>query len=245
MKLTVLGSSGGIPITNRAQSGILIQTSKANILLDCGMGVPLRLKENGVEAEEIDLLCISHKHLDHIQDLPSLTKASWLRTDKAEYDIACHLEIKDHLINFWKASEEYERADFNFVEMRANDEIEYEEIKIKSFKTDHTDYSLGFKISHDGNNIVYTSDTSICDSVRENADGVNLLIHEISFTHQMEGHTTPEEMMDMLSDINVGELIITHFYPEVEERLEEIVSKIEDENDISVTAAYDLQEIIL
>jgi len=245
MKITILGSSGGIPIPERAQSGILVQTSKTNILLDCGMSVPLRLKENGIEAEDIDLICVSHFHLDHIQDLPSLTKASWLRTNKAEFNIICHPEIKDDLITFWKACDEYKRADLNFKEMKSEERVKYKDIEIECFKTLHTDNSMGFKIHQGGNNIVYTSDTGVCEDVKEKADGTNLLIHEVSFLQKMKVHTTPDDIIDMLSGINIREMVITHFYPEVEEKLDEIVEKIEKEKDISVTAAYDLKEIII
>ncbi|MFW6071876.1 MAG: MBL fold metallo-hydrolase [Thermoplasmatota archaeon] len=245
MKVTLLGSSGAVPIPERAQSGILIQTSEANILLDCGMAVPLRLKEAGIDAESIDLICLSHKHLDHIQDLPSLTKAAWLRTDEAEYDIICHPAIKDYIEDFLKSCGEYERANLEFDLMGEGEKREYEDVLIETFKTKHTDDSLGFKLSQKNVEVIYTSDTAINEEIKKKADGVSLLIHELTFIESREDHTGLNDIIDLLTDINVGEVILTHFDTEVDKKIDKIVKKINKETGISVTPSYDLQEIIL
>lgn len=245
MKITILGSSGAVPIPKRAQSGILIQTSESNILFDCGMAVPLRLKEAGLDAEEIDLICISHKHLDHIQDIPSLIKASRLRTNRAEYKIICHPGIKEYLKNYLNSCGELERANLNFDLIDTGDTLNYEGFDIEAFKTQHSENSLGFKISQNSLEVVYTSDTAPSKVIKEKADGARLLIHELTFIENREDHTGLEDMIDLLSNINVDQVILTHFDTQVDEKIDEIVKKIEKETGISVTAAYDLQEVIL
>ncbi len=245
MKVTILGSSGAVPIPERAQSGILIQTSENNILLDCGMAVPLRLKEAGFNSEDIDIIGISHEHLDHIQDLPSLSKASWLRTDKAEFKIICHPDIRDYLQNFWKSCGEYERADIDFELMEAGDKKELQDAVIETFETKHTENSMGFKIHQKKSEVVYTSDTAHSEEIKSIADGANLLIHELTFVENREDHTGVEDIIDILSDINVGEVILTHFDTEIDKRIDKIVRKVEKECGLSVNGAYDLQEIIL
>ena len=245
MKITILGSSGAVPIPERAQSGILIQTSEKNILLDCGMAVPLRLKETGVNAEDIDIICISHEHLDHIQDLPSLSKASWLRTDKAEYKIICHPNISSHLQNFWKSCGEYDRTDIDFDLMEADKKKEFQDTVIETFETKHTENSMGFKIYQNKSEVVYTSDTAHSEEIKSKADGANLLIHELTFLENREDHTGIESIIDILSDINVGEVILTHFDTEVDKKIDQVVKKVEKESGLSVNSAYDLQEIIL
>ncbi|MFW5927646.1 MAG: MBL fold metallo-hydrolase [Thermoplasmatota archaeon] len=245
MKVTILGSSGAVPIPERAQSGILIQTSENNILLDCGMAVPLRLKEAGFNAEDINIICISHKHLDHIQDLPSLTKASWLRTDKAEYKIICHPDIRDYLQNFWKSCGEYERSDIDFDLMEVDEKKELQDTVIETFKTKHTADSMGFKVSDNKSEVLYTSDTAYSEKIKNKADGSSLLIHELTFLDNREDHTGIEGIIDFLSDINVGEVILTHFDTEVNDKIDKIIKNVEEESGLSVNGAYDLQEIIL
>jgi len=151
MEMTLLGTSGGIPLPGRAQSGILIETYKKKILLDCGMGIPLRLAEADVKAEDIDIVCLTHGHLDHIQDLPSLTKASWLSSGTAEYKIITPPNLKKKLINFWKSVDEYRRTELKFEMIGVKQNYNYkDEITISAFKTKHTNISQGYEIFNKG-----------------------------------------------------------------------------------------------
>ena len=247
MKITLLGTSGGIPIPGRAQSGILIEVSDEKILLDCGMGVPLRLSESGVGAEEIDIISLTHGHLDHIQDLPSLTKASWLRTEKADYKIITPPGLRTKLINFWKSLDEFEKSelDFKMIEPEQSFQSNDEGTNIKAFKTEHTRMSQGYEISYDGEKLVHTGDTATCEKVKEKAIGVDLLIHEVSHIAKTEGHTNPEDLISELKGIDVGELVITHFYPSTAEKASEISTKIQEETDIPTNAGEDLKSFTI
>jgi ribonuclease BN (tRNA processing enzyme) len=68
-KITVLGSSSGMPSPTRFCSSILIQTERANFLVDCGEGTSFSLLRNQVDPELIDSVFISHSHADHLAGL--------------------------------------------------------------------------------------------------------------------------------------------------------------------------------
>ncbi len=241
MKVTILGTSGGIPIPGRAQSGILIEESSCKILIDCGMGIPLRLAEANVDPEEIDSIFLTHEHLDHIQDLPSITKASWLSKDEAKYRIVHPPGLKDKLVRFWKSLDEFDRTDLDFQVLSPSETFQEGDLVIESFKTKHTEMSQGYKISRSNGSVVYTGDTAPVEDVMDKADGCDLLIHELSSLDKSENHTDPESLITALEDIDIGKLLVTHFYPETEERSEELVEKIEMKTGILTEAAEDLQ----
>jgi len=244
MKVTMLGTSGGILIPGRAQSGILIETSEEKILLDCGMGIPLRLSEAGVKAEEIDIICITHGHLDHIQDLPSLTKASWLSSRKAEYKIITPPNLKNKLVSFWKILDEYERTELKFEVLRSEESYK-DEIEISAFKTEHTSISQGYEICKGKKKVVYTGDTAPCESVKENAEGADVLIHELSYIEKKTNHTNPEGLISKLNGADVNELVITHFYPSASESAKELASDIQRKTGIKTTAGEDFQSFTI
>jgi len=244
MKVTLLGTSGGIPIPGRAQSGLLVETSDKKILLDCGMGVPLRLAEADVKAEEIDMICITHGHLDHIQDLPSLTKASWLRSNEADYQIIIPPKLRKKLINFWKTLDEYERSELKF-EILKPEENYKNGIDIKSFKTKHTEISQGYEIYDEGKKVVYTGDTAPCEKVKEKAEGADILIHEVSHLEKKDIHSNPEDLISELAGLEIGKLVLTHFYPPTAERAREISTEIQEETGIQTTDGEDLQNFLI
>jgi len=84
--------------------------------------------------------------------------------------------------------------------------------------------SLGFLIEGDGKRIFFTGDTSPCDAVRENAAGVDLLIHEAMYFPADSGHyrshSHPEQVGEVAKQAGVNQLVLTHLQPDAKkERL--------------------------
>lgn len=76
--LQVLGSGGPELNDQRASSGYLIwRDGKARILVDMGGGSMLRYEQSGAHIEDLDLILLSHLHVDHSADLPVLLKAAF------------------------------------------------------------------------------------------------------------------------------------------------------------------------
>jgi ribonuclease BN (tRNA processing enzyme) len=67
VKLTVVGCSPAWPNPGSAQSGYLLEDG-ARLLLDCGPGVLLRLRERE-PWPRVDAIVVTHFHLDHWGDL--------------------------------------------------------------------------------------------------------------------------------------------------------------------------------
>ena len=243
IKVTILGTSGGIPIEGRAQSGILLESSDTTILLDCGMAVPLRLKEAGVDAEEIDYIFLTHGHLDHIQDLPSLTKASWLRTDEAEFTIVCPPDLVDGLPDVWKSVGEFERTDLDIQPLAPGEKSTFGDFIIEAFDTPHLQESQGYKIN-DGD-IIYTGDTAPNPNLKGLLNDTKLLIHELSLPMETSLHTHPEGLIDMISGEKIELLVLTHFYPQVLEDIDKARQRIEGDTGIETIISRDLDKYII
>jgi ribonuclease BN (tRNA processing enzyme) len=81
--LQVLGSGGPEITDKRASSGYLVwQDGRARILVDMGPGSMLRYEQSGARVEDLDVVLLTHLHVDHSADLPALIKASFF-TDRA------------------------------------------------------------------------------------------------------------------------------------------------------------------
>ena len=80
--LQVLGSGGPELDDGRASSGYVIWLNgKARILIDMGAGSMLRFEQSGASLNDLDVILLSHLHVDHSNDLPALIKASYF-TDR-------------------------------------------------------------------------------------------------------------------------------------------------------------------
>jgi len=75
--LQILGS-GGPEISDRASSSYLIWIDgKARVLVDAGGGSFLRFGQSGAKIEDLQLIAITHLHIDHSVDLPAFMKAGY------------------------------------------------------------------------------------------------------------------------------------------------------------------------
>jgi ribonuclease BN (tRNA processing enzyme) len=76
--LQVLGSGGPELDDGRASSGYIIwREGKAKLLIDIGSGSLFRFEQSGSSLNDLDVILLSHMHVDHSNDLPALLKASF------------------------------------------------------------------------------------------------------------------------------------------------------------------------
>lgn len=76
--LQVLGSGGPEINDQRASTSYVIwQDGHARVLIDVGGGSMLRLEQSGANINDLDLLLLTHLHVDHSGDLPYLVKATY------------------------------------------------------------------------------------------------------------------------------------------------------------------------
>lgn len=72
INITLLGSGGGMPIPTRYLSSVIINYRGRNILIDCGEGTQVAMREFHSGFKSIDIICLTHYHGDHIFGLPGL-----------------------------------------------------------------------------------------------------------------------------------------------------------------------------
>ncbi len=88
VSLQVLGSGGPELGDKRASTSYLIWIDgKSRILVDFGGGASLRFEEVGADIKELNLILLTHLHVDHTADLPTLLKASFFTQAAGQIDI--------------------------------------------------------------------------------------------------------------------------------------------------------------
>ena len=72
----ILGCSAAIPAPGQYPSAQSIRVGGTLMLLDCGEGTQIRIREVGLRGATFDVILISHLHGDHVFGLPGLM-SSW------------------------------------------------------------------------------------------------------------------------------------------------------------------------
>ena len=78
LDVVILGSGGPELADRRASTGYLLrEDGKARFLIDFGAGASLNFERAGRQIEDLHALLFTHFHVDHVNDLPAMIKASF------------------------------------------------------------------------------------------------------------------------------------------------------------------------
>ena len=197
------------------------------LLLDCGSGVTRRLAELGVAWQSITHIALTHFHLDHYSDLPTLLYAfryGMLPVRSAPLEIIGPVGTK---ALFDKLAGVYGEFMTKPVYPQTIHEISPGETRglppaicnLSAFTVPHTAESVAYSIALGRRRLVYTGDTGVSPELGEWAKGCDLLVAECSLPAAMAipEHLTPEQVGELGRTAQPGMLALTHFYPPVEQ----------------------------
>lgn len=72
LDVCLLGSGGMMPLPYRWLTALMTRFNGSNLLIDCGEGTQIAIREKGWSFKPIDTICFTHYHGDHISGLPGL-----------------------------------------------------------------------------------------------------------------------------------------------------------------------------
>lgn len=72
LDVCLLGTGGMMPLPRRALTSLMTRLNGSSLLIDCGEGTQVSIREKGWSMNPIDVICFTHYHGDHIGGLPGL-----------------------------------------------------------------------------------------------------------------------------------------------------------------------------
>ncbi|MCB6203965.1 ribonuclease Z [Extibacter muris] len=72
LDVCLLGTGGMMPLPYRWLTALMVRYNGSSVLIDCGEGTQIAIKEKGWSFKPIDVICFTHYHGDHISGLPGL-----------------------------------------------------------------------------------------------------------------------------------------------------------------------------
>ena len=61
-----------MPLPYRKLTALMTRYNGSNLLIDCGEGTQVAIREKGWSGHDLDVICFTHYHADHISGLPGL-----------------------------------------------------------------------------------------------------------------------------------------------------------------------------
>lgn len=72
LDVCLLGTAGMMPLPYRWLTALMTRYNGSSLLIDCGEGTQIAIREKGWSTKPIDIICFTHYHADHISGLPGL-----------------------------------------------------------------------------------------------------------------------------------------------------------------------------
>lgn len=246
MKLTLLGTSHGVPSDERYTSCYMLEVGEKIYLFDGGAPVADLFERNGKKMTDVKGFFNTHFHGDHVFGaLQFLSLLNWYQTNEADIDIMMPDEkSKEALKNVILAADEkaFDENRMRFKTISPGIIFDDGIIKVEAIQTMHISNaekkSYAFYIEAEGKNVLYTGDMSFGfefdDFPKVAFDRhIDVIISECA-------HFPAEKLAEYMNKVNTDIFVVSHIYP-VEQI--ETLEKMADSYDFELLIAEDGDEI--
>lgn len=72
LDVCLLGTGGMMPLPYRWLTSLMVRYNGKSLLIDCGEGTQIAMKEKGWSPKPIDVILFTHFHADHVSGLPGM-----------------------------------------------------------------------------------------------------------------------------------------------------------------------------
>lgn len=266
LSVTVLGSGGPILTAHRVSSGYVIRLDGApRLLVDAGGGVFERLGRADIDLGALELVALTHMHIDHSGGLAPVVFALWMQGRKRALRVVgpgprddqpgctrfCELLFGPE--GAWRYLHSFEGFAIDTMDVPSDpDRPEVREV----FSDEHTSVravavphgmmpALAYRIDHRGRSLVMSGDIARpTPAFIELAREADLLVHDQAVpaadAPEAHLHTDPAATARGARDAGVKALLLTHFMPEAEAQLRDIDARVRESFDGPIYFAEDL-----
>ncbi len=146
LDVCLLGTGGMMPLPYRKLTALMTRYNGSNLLIDCGEGTQVAVKEKGWSFHPIDVICFTHYHADHISGLPGLLLTMG-NAERTEPLLMIGPRGLERVVNSLRIIAPELPFDIRFHELEEKEEtIEVKGYKIHAFRVQHNVVCYGYTL---------------------------------------------------------------------------------------------------
>ena len=149
LDVCLLGCGGMMPLPYRWLTSLMARYNGSSILIDCGEGTQIAVKEQGWSFKPIDVICFTHYHAGHISGLPGLLLTMG-NAERTEPLLMVGPKGLERVVNALRVIAPELPFEIEFHELTEPEEvIELHGYRIRAFKVNHNVICYGYNIEID------------------------------------------------------------------------------------------------
>lgn len=215
--MTVVGSGTLLPSAMRLSACHHVATPESRILLDCGTGALHGLAHLGLDWRALDVVALTHRHVDHVGDLVALLAAYRQVGRTRPLTLVGPAGIRTFLVRLaraygrWVLDGGYR---LDVVPLEGGEVAAAGDVKIRAFSVEHTDDSIALRVEHRNATVGYTGDTGPTRGLGAWLSGCDVLITECSLEDppRMTSHMSPLGVAKLLAECRPPVALLTHVF---------------------------------
>ena len=146
LDVCLLGTGGMMPLPRRWLTALMTRYNGHSLLIDCGEGTQVAIKEKGWSFKPIDVICFTHYHGDHISGLPGLLLTMG-NADRTEPLTLVGPKGLERVVNALRVIAPELPFEIKFIEITQPEQvIELNGYRITAFKVNHNVLCYGYTL---------------------------------------------------------------------------------------------------
>lgn len=135
-----------MPLPRRWLTALMTRYNGSSLLIDCGEGTQVAIKEKGWSFKPIDVICFTHYHGDHISGLPGLLLTMG-NADRTEPLTLIGPKGLERVVNALRVIAPELPFELKFIEITAPEQVvEINGYKITAFRVNHNVICYGYTL---------------------------------------------------------------------------------------------------
>ncbi len=146
LDVCLLGTGGMMPLSYRWLTSLMMRFNGQSILIDCGEGTQVAMKEKGWSPKPIDIMCFTHYHADHISGLPGMLLTMG-NSDRTEPLLMIGPKGLQRVVNALRVIAPELPFELRFLELEESyQKIPFDGFYIEAFKVNHNVVCYGYNM---------------------------------------------------------------------------------------------------